>query len=43
MPPKSTETRLEHFDEQLYTADPTTLLYKFVDALCGDAGAGSLK
>lgn len=43
MPPKSTELRLEHFDEKVYTADATTLLYKFVDALCGDAGAASLK
>lgn len=43
MPPKSTQLRLEHFDENIYTADPTTLLYKFVDALCGDGGAGSLK
>lgn len=43
MPSKSTETRLEHFDENVYVADATTLLYKFMDAMCGDAGAGSLK
>lgn len=43
MPPKSTQLRLDHFDENVYTADPSTLLYKFVDALCGDAGAGTLK
>lgn len=43
MPPKSTELRLEHFDESVYTADSSTILYKFVDALCGDSGAGSLK
>jgi hypothetical protein len=43
MPPKSTELRVEHFDEQVYTATPDTILYKFLDAMCGDAGAGSLK
>lgn len=43
MPPKSTELRMEHFDEQIYTVDDTTVLYKFLDALCGDAGAGTLK
>lgn len=43
LPPKSTELRMEHFDEQIYTADDTTILYRFLDAMCGDAGAGSLK
>jgi len=43
MPSKSTELRLEHFDENVYKADSSTILFKFVDALCGDAGAGSLK
>lgn len=43
MPPKSTALRLGHFDDQVYTADANTVLFKFVDALCGDAGAGSLK
>lgn len=43
MPPKSTALRLEHFDENLYTADDSTVLYKFLDALCGDGGVGSLK
>ena len=43
MPPKSTESRLEHFDETVYTADSSTVLFKFLDALCSDAGAGSLK
>jgi len=43
MPAKSTELRLDHFDGDVYVADSTTLLYKFVDAMCGDAGAGSLK
>lgn len=40
-PPKSTEKRLEHFDLP-FKADTTTFLYKFVDALTGDAGAGVL-
>lgn len=43
MPPKATELRLEHFDEAVYSAGPSSLLYKFVDAMCGDSGAGSLK
>lgn len=43
MPSKSTELRIEHFDENVYVADSTTLIYKFLDAMCGDAGAGSLK
>lgn len=42
MPPISTELRLAHFDEQAYTGTPDTLLYKFVDALCGTTGAGDL-
>ena len=43
MPPKSTELRLEHFDEQVYTADSTTTLYKLMDAMCGQSGSGTLK
>lgn len=44
MPPKSTESRMEHFDENVYKVnDESTLLYQFVQALCGDGGAGSLK
>lgn len=43
MPSKSTELRLSHFDELVYSADSTTMLYKFLDAVCGDAGSGSLK
>lgn len=41
-PPKSTELRLSHFDDTVFRADPTTFLYKFVDAITGDAGASSL-
>ncbi len=43
MPPKSTELRLGHFDDHVYRVDSDTMLFKFVDALCGDAGASSLK
>jgi hypothetical protein len=43
MPPKSTELRMEHFDENLYNLDSSTTLYRFLDAMCGDGGAGSLK
>jgi len=44
--PRSTERRMDHFDEMVYTAASTptnkTVLYQFVDALCGTTGAGSL-
>lgn len=43
LPPKSTESRLLHFDEVAYKIDPTTVIYRLVDALCGDSGAGDLK
>ena len=43
MPPKSTELRVAHFDESVYTADSSTILYKFIDALCGDGGVANLK
>lgn len=43
MPPRSTESRLAHFDQTVFKADPSTVIYKLVDAMCGDAGAGSLK
>jgi hypothetical protein len=40
--PKSTEQRLASFDEYVYKADPTTILYKYLDAMCGSTGAGAL-
>jgi len=40
--PRSTERRVEHFDEAVYTGTPSTVLYHFVDALCGTTGAGAL-
>lgn len=44
MPPKSTELRMAHFDENVYTVDDeTTLLYQLIAVLCGDGGAGTLK
>lgn len=43
MPPKSTSLRMQHFDEETYSAEPTTLLYRIIDAMCNDAGAGTLK
>lgn len=43
MPPKSTELRMAHFDENVYNTDNTTLLYRLIDTLCGDGGAGTLK
>lgn len=43
MPPRSTESRLLHFDETVFKADSTTVVYKLVDAICGDSGAGDLK
>ena len=30
------------FDDSVYTGTPDTLLYKFVDAVCGTTGAGAL-
>ena len=42
MPLKSTELRLMHFDEYVYTGTSNTVLYKFLDALCGTTGAGAL-
>lgn len=43
MPPKSTELRLQHFDPDVFKVDSSSLIYKFIDALCGDVGAGALK
>jgi hypothetical protein len=42
MPPISTELRLSHFDEQIYRGTSDTLLYKYVDAICGTTGVGAL-
>ena len=43
MPPRSTEARMQHLDEYVYTGDSSTILYRFLDALCGGGGAGTLK
>lgn len=42
MPPKSTELRMLHFDEYAYTGTSDTVLYRYMDALCGTTGAGAL-
>lgn len=42
-PPKSIESRLEHFDEPAFDVDSSTVIYRLADALCGDSGAGDLK
>jgi hypothetical protein len=42
MPPRSTTLRGQHLDEYIYDFGPTTVLYKFLDALCGSSGAGRL-
>ena len=42
MAPRSTERRMDHFDDAVYTGTAKTLLYHFVDALCGTTGAGAL-
>jgi hypothetical protein len=41
--PRTTESRMRHFSQGVYNIGPHTHLYKFIDALCGDGGAGSLK
>lgn len=42
MPPKSTELRMLHFDDYAYTGTSDTVLYRYMDALCGTTGAGAL-
>lgn len=42
MPPRSTDQLLSSLDEYQYFADPTTVLYKYVDAMVGTTGAGDL-
>jgi len=41
--PRTTESRMRHFSQGVYNIGPQTHLYKLIDALCGDGGAGSLK
>ena len=42
-PNKTTIQRMAHFPENVYRVEEGSHLYNFVDALCGDAGAGDLK
>jgi hypothetical protein len=41
LPSISTARLLDRFDDYVYTGTSDTMLYKFVDALCGTSGAGS--
>lgn len=41
-PPRTTDQLLTSFDEYVYVADSTTILYKYVDAMVGTTGAGDL-
>lgn len=43
LPPVDTSLRLQDFSENLYNTNESTHLYKFVDALTGDAGVADLK
>lgn len=42
MPSVSTARLLDRFDDYVYTGTSGTMLYKFVDAICGTSGAGSV-
>jgi hypothetical protein len=42
MPSVSTATLLYRFDDYVYTGTPGTMLYKYVDAICGTSGVGSI-
>jgi len=41
--PKSPALLMQHFDTTVYNVDPSSHLYRFVDALCGESGAGDLR
>lgn len=41
--PRSINSRMRHFTQDVFDISAQGHLYKFMDALCGDAGAGSLK
>lgn len=43
LPPKSTESLMMHFDESVYRVDSMSHLYRFVEALTGDSGAGDVQ
>lgn len=38
----STASLMQDFDSDVYNISPSSLIYKFVDALCGSTGAGQL-
>lgn len=43
LPPKSTESLMMHFDDSVYRVDALSHLYRFVEALTGDSGAGDVQ
>lgn len=43
LPPKSTDSLMMHFDESVYRVDSLSHLYRFVEALTGDSGAGDVQ
>lgn len=42
LPSVSTAVLLGRFDDYVYTGTPDTMLYKYVDAICGTSGAGAI-
>lgn len=43
LPPRTITSRLRHLSTSTYSIDQNTHIYRLVDAICGDAGAGTLK
>lgn len=43
IPQKSHEFRMRHFDGDVFDTSESSHLFKFIAAMCGDAGAGGLK
>ena len=43
MPLKSNEFRMRHFDSDVFDTSESSYLFRFIDALCGETGAGDLK
>ena len=41
--PKSPSLLMQHFDTTVYNVDASSHLYRFVDAICGESGAGDLR
>ena len=43
LPTKDTLKRMDHFSNTIYKKDQSSVLYRFIDAIVGDAGVGTLK